>query len=93
MVELKHLRIVFGSNGLRRLAVDRLHHPFVIQQQRHRERGLLIPQQAVIAGDHHLALRAQRLRHILDGTHLLEVGAHNGLPDKPLLQFIQWLRR
>ena len=85
MVELEHLRIIVGGNGLRRLAVDRLNHPFVVQQQRHGERGFLIPQQAAIAGDQHLALRTQRLRHIFNGANLLEVRAHHGLLCEPLL--------
>ena len=89
MVELEHLRVSVGGNGLRRLTVDDLHHPFVIQQQRHRERRFLIPQQAIVTGDQHLPLRAQGLRHVLDRAGLFEVCAHHRLLRKPLLQFIQ----
>ena len=46
--------------------------PTLIQQQRHRERRFLIPQQAIVTGDQHLPLRAQGLRHILDRADLFE---------------------
>ncbi|AEW75699.1 hypothetical protein EcWSU1_04271 [Enterobacter ludwigii] len=89
VVELEHLRVIVGGNGLRRLAVDRLDHPFIIQQQRHGERRFLIPQQAAVACDQHFALRAQRLRQILNRPDLFEMRAHDRLPGKPLLQLIQ----
>ncbi|MNP47754.1 hypothetical protein D3C76_1418260 [compost metagenome] len=85
MIELEHLRVVFSGDGLRRLAVDDLHHPFVVQQQRHRERRFLIPQQPAVAGDQHLTLGSQRLGQILDGAGLLKVGAYYRLFGKALL--------
>ncbi|MNL74593.1 hypothetical protein D3C87_2002520 [compost metagenome] len=49
----------------------------------------MIPEQTVVAGDQHFALRTQRLREIFDGTGLLEVRAHHRLLGEALLQFIQ----
>jgi hypothetical protein len=74
---------------LRRLAVNRLNHPLVVQQERHRKRRFLIPQQAAVAGDQHFALRAQRLRHIFYRANLFEMRAHHGLLGEALLQLIQ----
>ena len=89
MIKLEHLRVVFGGDDLRRLAVDHLYHPFVVQQQLHRERGGLIPQQPLVASDQHPALGSQRLRQILNRPGLIEVGADNRLFGKALLQIVE----
>ena len=85
MIKLEHLRVILSGNGLRWLTVNCLNHPFVVQQQLHGERGRLIPQQPLVAGDQHLALRSQRLRQILYRPGLIEVGANHRLFGKTLL--------